>query len=349
MAKKFLKDVKTNNTAQVLECIFKGEQISRIEIAEKTGLSPSTVSQAVASLLEDGLVEEIRRGESTGGRKPVLLQIRSSFGCVVTVDIRRSGVEAQVFDLRGQLLSTQTLSGRKVSGNVLSDMIYSFIKEVQTGRKQVPDKIIGIGVLCQDDIPEYDLMTEYSTYLSTDVVRLETSLAVRCGIPVKKELTNRYNLNYYLKTIDANYVDYAYINLGERITASFMLGKKLVHNSNDSVFDISAAVLSGNYADGGYYLRRDLTFAQELALKKLTNERLAEKLVKVIQSALLFFPVSDIFIGGQIEGLENIVDEVAKAFVHHPIVQMAGKPGKHVNNAFACQILSENFKRLLNA
>ena len=40
MAKKSLKDVKVNNTAQVLECLIKNDQVSRIEISEKTKLFP---------------------------------------------------------------------------------------------------------------------------------------------------------------------------------------------------------------------------------------------------------------------------------------------------------------------
>ena len=66
MAKKSLKDVRTDNTAQVLECILKQGQSSRMEIAEKTMLSPSTVGQAVALLMEKGLVEEAGRLELPG-------------------------------------------------------------------------------------------------------------------------------------------------------------------------------------------------------------------------------------------------------------------------------------------
>ena len=78
MNKKSLKDVKVNNTVQVLEYILKEGQISRIEIAEKSGLSPSTVSQAVSLLLKDEIVEAVREGESTGGRKTILLQMKAN-------------------------------------------------------------------------------------------------------------------------------------------------------------------------------------------------------------------------------------------------------------------------------
>ena len=76
MDKKSLKDVKRNNTAKVLEYILKQGPVSRIEIAEQSRFSPSTVSMAVSLLLKDGIVEEVREGVSTGGRKPILLQMK---------------------------------------------------------------------------------------------------------------------------------------------------------------------------------------------------------------------------------------------------------------------------------
>ncbi len=209
MAKKSLKDVRTDNTAQVLECILKQGQSSRIEIAEKTMLSPSTVGQAVALLMEKGLVEELKAGESTGGRRPILLRVNPGFGCIATVEIKRSGIAAQVFDMAGQLLDTQTLMNRWVSGNDLLDVIDKFLKKLKNQKTLAQGRLIGLGLLYQDDIPEYDLMIEYSTLISTDLIRLETVLATRYNIPVKKEFINRYSLDYYLRTIDAECIDYA--------------------------------------------------------------------------------------------------------------------------------------------
>lgn len=229
-------------------------------------LSPSTVGQAVALLMEKGLVEELRAGESTGGRRPILLRVNPGFGCIATVEIKRSGIAAQVFDMAGQLLDTQTLMNRWVSGNDLLDVIDKFLKKLKNQKTLAQGRLIGLGLLYQDDIPEYDLMIEYSTLISTDLIRLETVLATRYNIPVKKEFINRYSLDYYLRTIDAECIDYAYINIGERITASFILNKSLVKNSEDSVFDLSEAVLSGNYAGNERWPGRSIAFAQEIAL-----------------------------------------------------------------------------------
>jgi len=340
MSKKPLKDLRRNNTAQVLEIILREEQISRIEIAEKSSLSPSTVTQAVSLLIENGLVEEVRTGESTGGRRPILLQINPLFGCIMTVEIKRNGVNAQVFDMTGVLLSKHTLSKRQLCGNELLDAISVHIREVQENPKY-PRRLIGIGLLCQDDIPEYDLMTEFSTSLSSDLIRLEAALATRHNLPVKKELINRYHLNYSLKSIEAECTDYAYINLGERITASFILNKKLVQNTDDSVFDLSSAVLSGNYAGTAN--------ASGDSPEALPPASLASKLTQVIKSALLFFPVSDIFIGGQAENLDSIVTAVSENFHGQPAIRKTQPAGRHMNNVFARQILMENYKTLVRA
>ena len=348
-AKRTLKDVKTNNTAQVLECILTHESVSRIEISELCGLSPSTVSQAVSLLLEERMVREVCAGESTGGRRPIMLQMNPEYGCVITVEVKRSGVDAQVFDMCSELIGTEKLSSRNLTGNRLLNVISAFVDSVKSGNERYPAKVVGIGLMCQDDIPEYDLVTEFSTSLSSDLIRLETALMTRCGVPVKKELINRYSLEYYIRLADSKCANYAYINVGERITASFVINKTLIRNANDSIFDISSAVLSGNYAGGMSMPGSIPTAAAEVQLKRLSADELADKLVSVLGSALLFFPVENVFIGGMMDGLDQIVEKVSGHFQLYPVIRKAKYSGNQVTGIFARQILNENYRTLVPA
>ena len=52
--------------------IFANESISRAEMARVTGITRTTISEVVNGLLAEGLVEEIGRGESIGGKSPIL-------------------------------------------------------------------------------------------------------------------------------------------------------------------------------------------------------------------------------------------------------------------------------------
>lgn len=328
MNKKSLKDLKEKNTNKVLEKILKEKQISRIEIAEKTDLSPSTVSMAVAALLEMGIVEEFSSGESTGGRKPILLCMNAGFGCVITIEVRWDKIAAHVYDMQSRLLGSDILAPDRMCGKKLSDTIIDFINRVKDGKTGYPRRVIGAGILCQDDIPDYDLTVEYSTGISTDIIRLETAVAGSCSIAVKKDLINRYSLDYYLKAVDKEYTDYAYVDIGERITTSFVLNRELVHNAYNSAFDISSAVLE----DG-----TDTSCV----------EKLCGKLIQVLKNAMLFFPVKDIFIGGQAVNIDEIVLGVADEFQYNPAVRKVISSDKSMESAFAQQILTENYKAIL--
>ena len=67
--------MKSRNERQILKVIKEIKQISRADIADKTGLSPATVTNIVNDLVESKLIKESKRGKSKGGRRPVFLKL----------------------------------------------------------------------------------------------------------------------------------------------------------------------------------------------------------------------------------------------------------------------------------
>jgi glucokinase-like ROK family protein len=89
----------------VLELISRQRQISRADIARRTGLSRSTVSEIVANLLPSGLVSEIGDGASRGGRRPIILNFQDDAHVILGVDLGATHVSVCLTDLRGQVFS----------------------------------------------------------------------------------------------------------------------------------------------------------------------------------------------------------------------------------------------------
>lgn len=92
------------NKQIVLTYVRDRAPISRAEIARQTELQRSTVSAIVDNLQFDGLIEEIGTGDSTGGRKPTLLKIRTGIPVAVGVDITPRVTTIALADLAGQVL-----------------------------------------------------------------------------------------------------------------------------------------------------------------------------------------------------------------------------------------------------
>lgn len=92
------------NRQIVLNYVRDRSPISRAEIARETALQRSTISAIVEDLQQAGLIEEIGTGESTGGRKPTLLKLKTYTPVAIGVDIAPQKTTVAIADLAGNVL-----------------------------------------------------------------------------------------------------------------------------------------------------------------------------------------------------------------------------------------------------
>ncbi len=91
------------NRQIVLNYVRERGPISRAEIAFETALQRSTVSLIVEELRVEGLIEEVS-GESTGGRPPILLSLRTANAVAIGVDVGTTRTIVATSDLAGRLM-----------------------------------------------------------------------------------------------------------------------------------------------------------------------------------------------------------------------------------------------------
>ena len=94
------------NRQIVLNYVRERGPISRAEIAHETALQRSTVSLIVEQLRVDGLIEEVS-GESTGGRPPILLSLRTANAVAIGVDVGTTRTIVATSDLAGAVLEEE--------------------------------------------------------------------------------------------------------------------------------------------------------------------------------------------------------------------------------------------------
>ena len=88
----------------VLRVIWREHKISRAEVARKLGISRSTVTEIVKDLLKTDFVKEIGIGDSSGGRKPVVLEFQDNAKFIIGLDIGATHVSVVLTNLRGKQL-----------------------------------------------------------------------------------------------------------------------------------------------------------------------------------------------------------------------------------------------------
>lgn len=140
---KLIKDINRN---LLIKLIIRHGRIGRAELAKLTGLSLPSVMRIADALLAEGLLDEVGKGASSGGRKPSLLTLKSDAYFIIGVEIaiRTTVVLA---DLSGRILDqweSQAVSELSPEG-MLEKIDFEIHRMLQT--HQIPWKrFAGIGI-----------------------------------------------------------------------------------------------------------------------------------------------------------------------------------------------------------
>ncbi|MFI6416276.1 ROK family protein [Streptomyces sp. NPDC050842] len=94
-----VRDLRRENRTAVLRRLYFDGPKSRLMLGPATGLSSGSVSNVVAELLAEGLVEEAGSVDSAGGRPRTLLRITPDSGFMIGVDIGETRIRIELFDL----------------------------------------------------------------------------------------------------------------------------------------------------------------------------------------------------------------------------------------------------------
>lgn len=110
MKDSFLSNIDGKNTAlkqRILSLCINDGNYSIADLSKELGTSIPTITKLVGELLEEGLLEDMGKLDTNGGRRPSIYGLNPSAGYLVGVDIRRKGLNIAITDFKGTLKDFQ--------------------------------------------------------------------------------------------------------------------------------------------------------------------------------------------------------------------------------------------------
>nr|WP_160719309.1 xylose repressor [Bacillus sp. USDA818B3_A] len=138
--------VKKINQKLLLNEIVANSPISRAKLSETTGLNKSTVSSQINTLIEKNLIFEIGQGQSSGGRKPVMLVFNKNAGYSLGIDIGVDYVNCILTDLKGNIVLEKNQPLECQTSEDIKDVLLVNIKNIIAQMPESPYGLIGIGI-----------------------------------------------------------------------------------------------------------------------------------------------------------------------------------------------------------
>jgi len=225
------------NRALVVKELKSTESHSRAALARQLGLSKITISQIVADLIAESLVEEKGEGspQSTGGRKPILLTLSSSSRFVLGLDIGLTNTVVALAGLKGErLVQFRVPTNARHDIQSILTQVDDLVSAALTRQGISRDLIVGVGISIGGLIESQEGFITFSPDFGWQDVPFRSLLEGRLRLPVTIDNCTRamaFGEKWQEKSRDSENI--FYINLGYGIGSAIVMHGRIYNNNSE--------------------------------------------------------------------------------------------------------------------
>lgn len=252
--------LRSHNAALVLDLLrTAGEDgISRLELAERTGLTPQAVSKIIARLREEGMAAEAGHRASTGGKRRTVLRLAPSAGHAIGLHLDRDELTAVLLDLAGTRVAARTVpldlgAGAEVVVETAAREVEALPAEAGllrgggggAARPGIASggRVLGVGVAMPGPLDHLTGVPQRVTgFPLWEGFPLRDALAARLRLPVVLDKdTNAAALGLALRGFGGS--SFAYLHLGTGLGAGLVLGGALYRGARTGAGEFGHQVI----------------------------------------------------------------------------------------------------------
>src|SRR5262245_260491 len=227
------------NERTVLDAIREAEPISRAEISRRSGISKPTLSLALRSLLDAGLVREAERGPDGPGYGAVYFEPVSEAALVLGLDLGARFVRGAVCDLRGTIRARQDveLAVADVEGatEATARLRDSLLEAAALDPELLDSVVVGVpGVVAGDGTLR---LIENVSGLEGRPFAGELREALELPVALENDI-NLAALGEQWQGVARGVDDFAFLSVGTGMGAGLVLGGELHRGRNGAAGEI---------------------------------------------------------------------------------------------------------------
>lgn len=172
------------NRSTVLNAIKTHGPIARAEVARRIGLSPATVTGITANLIQEDLIFEKDTGDSSGGRRPILLAINPRGGCVIGIKLTETQLIGALTDLEANVIAMHIRPLASRSQAKTLDSLVQLVSSLLKSSGFAKSRLLGVGLGLAGIVDAEKGMLRQSPYLGWRDLPLRQLLRARVRVPV---------------------------------------------------------------------------------------------------------------------------------------------------------------------
>lgn len=217
--------------------------VSRLELAERSGLTPQAVSKITARLREAGFATEAGRRASTGGKPRTVLRLVPDARHAIGLHLDRDESVAVLADLAGEPVAVRRAPLDLGAG--APEVLAAAAAQVAEVRAAAPAaQVIGVGVASPGPLDHRAGVLRRVTGLPQwDGFPLRDALAERLGLPVALDKDTNAAAHGIAQSARGGTGSFGYLHLGTGLGAGLVLGGALHRGARTGAGEFGHQVL----------------------------------------------------------------------------------------------------------
>lgn len=233
------------NKSMVFDLIRRQGPISRAEISRTIGLSIPTVMKITEEFAQKNFIQDIGKGESSGGKRPELLEIIPNSKYIIGVGIGRSKTNVLIMNLVGEAVNREIMitgdtsdPERWIAKLIL--MIEKVIRKSQLSK----DQFLGMGIGMPGILDEETGKVLFSPDFKWENVDIAGPIKERFQMDITIENANRaLAMGEYFFGAGVDSKNFLVVNLGHGIGSAIMREGEFYRGSSGSSGEIGHIIL----------------------------------------------------------------------------------------------------------
>lgn len=237
--------IKELNRALVVNTILNFGPISRTKISDITSLGLSTVSNIVADLIKKDFIYETGEEESSGGRRPILLEFNCNDRFVLGIKIGLDGIVIGLTNMKSQILDKVFTSSPVNQGEVtIFKVLIKAIQDLISNNKINRDKVIGCGIGVSGFVHQKEGVLISSKILGWREIRFKELLEEKYNFPVFVDKdVNTLTLAEKRFGVGEKLKNFICITIGKGIGAGIVIDGSIYHGTYGGAGDFGHIVI----------------------------------------------------------------------------------------------------------
>ncbi|MBN7576819.1 ROK family transcriptional regulator [Clostridium sp. 2-1] len=225
--------IKETNRKKIIALLLKKNEITKLDISRLLDISITTVSTNITELKSEGIVEDVRSLESTGGRKAIAIKLNENCRYSIGVALTPNHIKISLVNIKKNVIESMRVrhnnDGIENIVNLLNENIDLLMKKYNL----CSANLLGIGISLPGTVDFKEGIIKYSYLLGAKDFNLKEKFEY-LDIPVYVD--NEANLSAYYEFLNKRDIlrNLLYVSITEGLGLGIIINGKIYRGDNNS-------------------------------------------------------------------------------------------------------------------